>query len=149
MYKDMKKLVYSIALMGMVALGACNNNASKSSDKENIQDISGEWLIENVTGTKVTPNEMQDTAFIGFDVANGSVYGNAGCNRIMGSFNKDAKPGVLVLENTGATRMMCPDMSVEDLVLPALGEVKAYKFDNNNLLLLNGNGDVVFTLAKR
>ncbi|MDE6716519.1 MAG: META domain-containing protein, partial [Muribaculaceae bacterium] len=122
---------------------------SKPSDKDNIQSISGEWLIENVSGTKVTPSEMQDTAFIGFDVANGSVYGNAGCNRIMGSFNKDAKPGELVLENTGATRMMCPDMSVEDLVLPALGEVKSYKFDNGTLLLLNSNGDVVFTLEKR
>lgn len=145
----MKKLIYSLAFMGMIALGACNNNATKKTDEASLNSLSGEWLIENVNGTKVTPVEMQDTAFIGFDVTNGTIYGNAGCNRIMGSFNKDAKPGVLVLENTGATRMMCPDMTVEDLVLPALGEVKEYKLNDNTLSLLNGNGEVVFTLVKR
>lgn len=141
----MKKLLYSIAGCSLLLLGAC-----ASSKKASIQDIAGEWIIENVNGTAVTTSEMQDTAFLGFDVATGSLYGNAGCNSILGSFNPQSDPEVLVLENTGSTRMMCPDMTTEDMVLPALSEVKAYHFSKKgNLELLDANGKVVFTLEKR
>ena len=144
----MNKTICSIALAGILTLGSCST--SKISHKASLQDISGEWVIEKVNGAKVPESKMQNEPFIGFNIETGSMYGSAGCNRIMGTFDKDSAPGAISIEYPASTRMLCPDMAIEDLVLPALGNVKGYKLNNKNTLsLLNSEGDVIFTLKKR
>ena len=53
--------------------------------------------------------------------------GNSGCNRMLGTFDVNAKPGSLELAAMASTRMMCPDMTTEKSVLSALAQVKGYK----------------------
>ena len=78
------------------------------------------------------PAPNQEFPFIGFDTKTGKVYGNSGCNRMMGSFDVNAKPGTIDLGALGSTRMACPDMTVEKNVLSALGQVKKYKVLGEN-----------------
>ena len=134
----MKKTLISAAAFAAVLLSSCGT-ASKS------VDISGEWNVVSVEGKEVTGNP-----YIGFDMENGRLYGNAGCNRIMGGVEIDSvNPGHIGLTNIGATRMMCPDMETEQKVLEALNEVAGYKASDTGVELTDKDGKVLMSLEKR
>ena len=134
----MKKTLISAAAFAAVLLSSCGT-ASKS------VDISGEWNVVSVEGKEVTGNP-----YIGFDMENGRLYGNAGCNRIMGGVEIDSvNPGHIGLTNVGATRMMCPDMETEQKVLEALNEVAGYKASATGVELTDKDGKVLMSLEKR
>ena len=134
----MKKTLISAAAFAAVLLSSCGT-ASKS------VDISGEWNVVSVEGKEVTGNP-----YIGFDMENGRLYGNAGCNRIMGGVEIDSvNPGHIGLTNIGATRMMCPDMETEQKVLEALNEVAGYKASATGVELTDKDGKVLMSLEKR
>lgn len=134
----MKKTLISAAAFAAVLLSSCAT-ASKS------VDISGEWNVVSVEGKEVTGNP-----YIGFDMENGRLYGNAGCNRIMGGVEIDSvNPGHIGLTNIGATRMMCPDMETEQKVLEALNEVAGYKASATGVELTDKDGKVLMSLEKR
>lgn len=143
----MKKVFVSLcmvgALMGLSSCGATKNAATLSS-------ISGEWNIIEVNGTAVVPAPGQEFPFIGFDTKTGKVYGNSGCNRMMGSFDVNAKPGTINLGAMGSTRMACPDMTVENNVLSALGQVKTYKkLGKENVALCGSSSRPLVVLQKK
>ena len=134
----MKKTLISAAAFAAVLLSSCAT-ASKS------VDISGEWNVVSVEGKEVTGNP-----YIGFDMENGRLYGNAGCNRIMGGVEIDSvNPGHIGLTNIGTTRMMCPDMETEQKVLEALNEVAGYKASATGVELTDKDGKVLMSLEKR
>lgn len=134
----MKKTLISAAAFAAVLLSSCAT-ASKS------VDISGEWNVVSVEGKEVTGNP-----YIGFDMENGRLYGNAGCNRIMGGVEIDSvNPGHIGLTNIAATRMMCPDMETEQKVLEALNEVAGYKASATGVELTDKDGKVLMSLEKR
>ena len=123
----MKKNFISAAAFAAVLLSSCGTTTKSV-------DITGEWNVVSVEGKQVTGNP-----YIGFDTENGRLYGNAGCNRIMGGFEIDSvNPGHIGLTNVASTRMMCPDMETEQKVLEALNEVAGFK-----------SGKVLISLEKR
>ncbi len=63
----------------IVSCGSGKNMLSVSS-------LDGEWNITEVDGQKISTERMP---FIGFDVAQKRIYGNSGCNRMMGSFEAE------------------------------------------------------------
>ena len=105
----MKKVFVSICIAGAaLAMSSC-----RSVEKAiPLSSINGEWNIIEVNGSKITPGESTPLPFIAFDTATGRVSGNSGCNRMMGSFDVNAKPGSLELTGMASTRMMCPDMTL-------------------------------------
>ena len=112
--------------------------------------INGEWNIIEVNGSKVTPGESRTLPFITFDTATGRVSGNSGCNRTMGSFDVNAKPGSMELKGMASTRMMCPDMTTERNVLGALAQVKGYKkAGKDKMFLCNESNRPVVVLEKK
>ena len=132
----MKKVFVSLCmasvLMGLSSCASTKNAATLSS-------ISGEWNIIEVNGTAVVPAPGQEFPYIGFDTKTGKVFGNSGCNRMMGSFDVNAKPGTIDLGALASTRMACPDMTVENNVLSALNKVKKYKkLGKENIALCGG-----------
>lgn len=143
----MKKLV--IKLMAVCA-GALLVSCSNGKNKLSVSALDGEWTITEVGGQPVSMSKMP---FIGFDVAQRRVYGNSGCNRMMGSFEVDSlKPGELKFAQLGSTRMMCPDMKVEQSVLAALNEVTSYQTvtDRPEVIALCGqDGKPLMTLEKK
>ena len=120
----MNKVLVSICIAGTaLAMSSCRS-VEKAMP---LSSINGEWNIIEVNGSKVTPGESRTLPFITFDTATGRVSGNSGCNRMMGSFDVNAKPGSLSLGAMAGTKMMCPDMTTERNVLGALAQVKGYK----------------------
>ena len=108
-------------------------------------DIRGEWNIVEIEGT---PVEAQSQPFIGFDVANGRIYGYSGCNRLMGSLNLSGE-NKIELEQMASTMMACPDMEVERRVLDALASVKSLKNEGNTLVLYGPARKPLMLLQKR
>ena len=114
----MKKLVLK---MMAVCAGALIVSCGSGKNMLSVSSLDGEWNITEVDGQKISTERMP---FIGFDVAQKRIYGNSGCNHMMGSFEADSlKPGTLKFGQIGSTRMMCPDMKTEQMVLGVLDKV--------------------------
>ena len=133
----MKKTLLSMAMMA--ALFSSCNNAGKA------VNLAGEWKIVSVEGQQVSSDE---DPFLGFDVKEGRLYGNAGCNSIMASVAVDSVNNSLKLSEVGATRRMCPDMKLEEQVLAALGKVAGYQTSAQGVELTDAEGKVLFGLEK-
>ncbi len=132
----MKKIFVSLCMTATVAaLSSCASTKNAAS----LSALEGEWNIIEINGSVVVPAPGQSFPYIGFDTNTGKVYGNSGCNRLMGTFDTQAKPGHLKLGQMGSTRMMCPDMTVEKNVLAALAQVKKFKKLNDNQIALCSN----------
>lgn len=97
----MNKVLVSICIAGAaLAMSSC-----RSVEKAiPLSSINGEWNIIEINGSKVTSGESRTLPFIAFDTATGRVSGSSGCNRMMGSFDVNAKPGSLELGAMGSTR---------------------------------------------
>lgn len=133
------KANHLLLIVVAVALGACS-----SSKKASISGIEGSWNIVKVEGKQISGDP-----YIGFNTVAGRIYGNAGCNNLIGSFDTDAPAGTLSLGNLGSTLMMCPDMSTEDTVLAALAKVTSFKKNGEGYALLDGDGATVAELLPR
>ena len=103
----MKKIVLKFMA---VCTGALIVSCGSGKNMLSISSLDGEWNITEVDGQQISTERMP---FIGFDVVQKRIYGNSGCNRMMGTFEADSlKPGALKFGQIGSTRMMCPDMKV-------------------------------------
>lgn len=143
----MKKVFVSLCMaVTLVGLSSC----ASSKNAATLSSIGGEWNIIEINGSAVVPAPGQEFPFIGFDTKTGKVYGNSGCNRLMGSFDVNAKPGKIDLGALGSTRMMCPDMTLERNVLSALGQVKKYKkLGTDNIALCGSSNRPIIVLQKK
>lgn len=151
----MRKLFFSIGVVGaMFLISSC----SSSKKALTAGSLNGEWSIIEVDGQRITPATQQHTPFIGFDYAQKRIYGNSGCNRMMGTFSIDSlKPGMINFGPVAGTRMACPDMTVEQKVLAALEGVRAYELVdcNNNttdsckISLRDSNGRQLILIERR
>ncbi len=140
------KFFYALLCAGAMCLASCGSSRTATT-----ADLSGDWNVVAVNGNDVVLTDDAEQPYLSFDTANGQISGMAGCNRVMGGFAVAAPAdGKLSLGQMGATRMMCPDMSLEDSILKACGEVASFKTgENGNLELCNAAGQTVMTLSRR
>lgn len=143
----MRKVFVSICIVGAaLAMFSCRSSKEVAS----LSSMNGEWNIVEINGTAVAPTQDKQLPFIGFDTSTGKIYGNSGCNRMMGSFDVNAKAGTIDLSKMGSTRMMCPDMTTEQNVLGALAQVKGYKkMGKASMALCNAANRPVLVLEKK
>lgn len=140
----MKRLVLG---MMIVCTGTLVASCGGGKNLLSASSLAGEWDITEVDGQKLSAEPMP---FIGFDVAQKRMYGNSGCNRMMGSFETDSlKPGTLKFGQVGSTRMMCPDMAIETAILEALNETRSFGMKDGKVCLKDANGSEVLVLKKR
>lgn len=138
----MKKHQNAIAAVAIaLSLASCGTGKQAT-----IADLGGEWVITSVDGKTLS---AETTPFIGINAIDGSVYGNTGCNNLIGSLDKKQKPGTVDFSRLGSTRMMCADMTSERMVMGMLGKAKGYKLDGSTLTLTDANGNTVAELQKR
>ena len=89
--------------------------------------LEGSWDIVQVGDEVLSPGQ-ENSPFITFDLAQGRIWGNSGCNRMMGTFQTDSlQPGSLTFGAVASTRMACPDMAVENDILKALEAVRSFE----------------------
>lgn len=89
-------------------------------------ELQGEWNVVEIDGMQVVADSLENRAYIGFSPADTSIFGCAGCNRLVGRIGLGYDATVADFSAIGTTMMMCADMSVENVFLPALREVKSY-----------------------
>lgn len=143
----MKKVFLSLcAICAVFAISSCRS----AKEVVSLGVLNGEWNIIEINGSAVVPGAGENFPYIGFDEPAGQVYGNSGCNRMAGSFERNTKPGELHLSIIAGTRMMCPDMTTEQNVLNALKYVKGYKKTKTDKIVLTKAGNrPVIVLAPR
>lgn len=144
----MRNLIFSVIfLFAGLLMFACHSGKSALT----AASLNGEWNIVEVDGKSLSPNGEKGLPFIGFDAATHRVYGDAGCNRMMGSYAVDSvKNGELTLGPLGTTMMACPDMEQEKVVLDALNSVKSFNLlKDGKVVLKNAAGKEVITLTKK
>lgn len=115
-----------------------------------LNSLSGDWNIVEINGISTIPGMNQDLPNISFDLVTGRISGYSGCNRMMGSFDVNARPGTLDMGSLGGTRMLCSDMTMEKNVLNALNQVRGYRMmSNGRIALTNSSKRPVVVLEKR
>lgn len=93
--------------------------------------------IEHPTGFK----NKEELTFE-FDASNNTYMGNMGCNTVRGEIKlNDGKK--LLLGPGAATRMACPDMTVEKAISNALVDTRGYQLEKNQLYFLNEAGETL------
>ena len=71
--------------------------------------------------------------------------GRAACNRFFGNYEMEGEK--LTFSSMGATRMACPDMSLEEDIVAALEEVRSFgKLPNGNVALFTAGSMMAFEL---
>lgn len=150
----MKKTVFFLRFMCLTLIlpFSCGTESNVMSPSA----LDGEWTIAEVNGKTVQEDSLGNTPFIGFDYAARRIYGNAGCNRMMGSFEADSlKPGTLSIGPVATTRMACVDMTLELSILETLPEVASFApagesgpARGNKVALYDAEGKQIMVLQK-
>lgn len=142
----MKKTFIISAGMALLLLSSCGTTRNSLS----LSDMEGEWNIVELNSQTLTIEQGAKQPFIGFDTEAGRIYGNSGCNNIMSSLDKDAKPGDITFKQMASTMMAGPGMETERKVLDALAQVKSYrKAGKDEIALCDANKNIVVKLEKR
>lgn len=130
-----------IAVSGIFLATSCKTQKNASAG------IAGDWNIVAVNGTAIDTLASERTPFIHFEGTDGRIYGNTGCNNLMGNCVFDRKNGTVTFSRLGSTMMSCPDMKTEMAILKALEKTVSYRTDKaGDISLLDADGNSVLTL---
>lgn len=108
-------------------------------------DLVGKWRVETIAGVAANPDVK---TWLEFENA-GTVGGSGGCNSLFGPLRLEGDG--LKIGPLAVTRKACPPnvMGQERDFLKAVPTVRQFslKFENQVLVLMNGSGDEVVSLA--
>lgn len=110
-----------IAVLAAAMLAAC------SGEKAGVwTELSGEWNVIEIDGTRIVADSLANRVYVGFSPADSSVFGCTGCNLLMARTGQGDDPTVADFSNAATTMMAGPGLEVESVFLPAFREVKSY-----------------------
>ncbi len=135
----MKKIY--VMIVAALSMMSCGSRQSAS--------LEGEWSIQKVEGSEVKVDADLDAPFLGFNLAEKSLYGSTSCNRLTGALNVDEEKKTIDFSGTGSTRMMCHDMQTERQILGAMAKAVTYQIDGAVLKFLDESGTAVMELQKK
>ena len=138
----MKNVLMMTLMTGSLMMMACGSTKKAAT----VADLAGEWEVMEVDNKPVSAEE---TPFLGFNVSEGQLYGNTGCNSLMATIKVSESTGELSFDAVGSTKRMCADMATEDAILQALGAVKGFTLEGEKLVLNNADGNELMELKKK
>lgn len=119
----MKNLLF--ILLGFIVT-SCKTTGSLVTKNNKISINKTQWILED---------ELSKHPEITFNIENGRVYGNAGCNDYFAEIHTDDSDKNLFISNIGATRKSCDNISTESRYLSVLEKVTNYRISENELHL--------------
>lgn len=141
---------YSIEQVGrdyLLYIKNAQGNTTMTLRKSDLGFANGAWQVTKLNGTAVpTDVEMQMV----IDIPEQKLHGNAGCNTMNGSIymNPD-KQNSLEFKNIATTRMICPQIALEQQLLTALAQVTTVQLGKDGSLMLDdANCHTLVTLTK-
>lgn len=96
------------------------------------------WKLTVLQGERVPVLERE--IWILFEQGGAAMRGFAGCNTVMGTYR--LADSLLAVTNTATTRMMCPEMRLEDELLAALTATLIARISGDTLELRSGGREV-------
>ena len=99
-----------------------------------------EWEVISINDTELSGT----LPILSFDLEKGKVNGNGGCNNFFG--NVEIMGSSIKFGMMSSTKMMCVDMTNEDLLFNNLDKVNSYTFENGLLILSSENNAVSLKL---
>jgi len=133
---DMKRFLF-VAFTAAVLAIVCAACCACRKGKNNKPLTETEWHMVRMMSTDMP---AESDRFVLTFAKDGNVNGVGACNRIMGGYTATEKGG-MTFGRMASTRMMCPDMELEDEFLKVLNSTTHYEIDGDMLMLLN-NGEV-------
>lgn len=129
-----------------LTLMADNGRKMITARRHNMEFLNGQWLVTAINGKQIDDEECN----IFFDIAEGKVHGNTGCNYFNGSiYISPGRSNAIKLSNMGVTRMACPKTEQETSMLVALEEASsAIQGDADRVMLLDKSGKQLMTLLR-
>lgn len=114
--------------------------------RHNMDFLNGQWRVTSINGQDVDDDECN----IFFDIAEGKVHGNTGCNYFNGDiFISPDRSNAIELSNMGVTRMACPKTEQETAMLVALEQVtEAIQGSEGRVMLLGKDSKQLITLTR-
>ena len=114
-----------------------SNNASTevSAEKVNLTLAGNHWKLFELFGNPVNADETNNKEpYVVFEKEDNRFNGDAGCNRIVGSYQIE-EPDRIIFSQVVATRMMCINMETEDKFLQVINTADTYTIENDTLTL--------------
>lgn len=106
----------------LIALAGCKTQKAMT----NLQGLEGEWNLTELNGN--APTSEQFKQFIVFDTEQKRYTGNAGCNRMSGTFEYNkSEPTKIRIAKPMTTRMACPKLEAEYEFVSALEEIVRFE----------------------
>lgn len=95
------------------------------------------WVMESISSIDLTKVKlMKGLPTFEFNLNEMRFGGHAGCNNLTGKIEASGKK--IKFGNIASTKMACPDMQAEQIVVDAINQKTfAYNIENINLILLN------------
>lgn len=140
----MKRVIFYVLMLPMVF----GMMISCSEAKTDAKKLEGKWNVVEVKGEKILKEGLP---YMEFDMAQNKLHGNAGCNMFNTTITLDANDvSSITIAPGAATMMACPDMTTEDAIMKAMGDVKAVKAGNSEseMALVDQDGNVLLVLSK-
>lgn len=124
----MKNLFFVVVLLFTMACSPKIAPDQKWPDKK--------WILSELKGKPVSAGENGE-ANIQFNVADKTITGSGGCNRIGGPYTMDGE-GQLKFGMLISTKMACSNMQTEDGMLASFSLVDSYEMKSGVLRLKKG-----------
>lgn len=113
---------------------------------QNFEFLNGTWQVTKINDEPVSISGLKMV----FDVDEGKVHGETGCNIFNGALDVDMEhPNSISFSAIALTRMMCPDIKYETAFMVALEEVSSAKpVSGNEVVLYSDRQKPVLTLER-
>lgn len=106
----------------------------------------GKWLLARINGGPINRSIVLPTLEI--DLDNNRIFGSGGCNTYSGPI-LELSQEVIELGNAVSTRKACINRNIEATYLKTLSQVKSYKANQAELVLLDENGEEVLAFIRQ
>lgn len=133
----MKNLLYILSLFVLISCSSKNFPDAKWENKQ--------WTLIEIMGVPVQTSGSAQDAHLVFDADVNQITGSGSCNRIFGPY-EIGKKNTLKFGNIGATMMACQNTAFENKFLETLKSVRYFQQTGGQLLLKNGEKDIILKL---
>ncbi|MBF9252739.1 META domain-containing protein [Pontibacter sp. 172403-2] len=140
---SISKFIAGACLLLALFVSACTiKPKDKSSEVYTFKDAY--WMLMSIEGQSPQAPNNTHTAYIRFEENENDVHGFTGCNKFFGKYEGNEEQQTLKLSQLGATKMMCPNIELENKLMRVLENVDSYRISDDVLTLYAG-GEAVAT----
>lgn len=98
------------------------------------------WVLEEMNGETLDLQNEEQRPRLEIQIAENKILGRGICNRFFGSIEELTENKLSFTEGMGSTKIMCPNIEIEDAYFKTLSKIQHYTVDNDNLILRNAEG---------